>query len=808
MTEDETEKLCHDLIHADDEEEVVTILKSAGYWDDPEAWRDLGDNENNYAAAGAQQTDSVAALVEKLVNSADARLMNACLEAGINPESSEAPQSVREGVARLIEKSPAPEKEHTGKILGWTAEERQQQAMKITLAATGQRSSPCITIVDEGEGQTPRAFPKTFMSLTKSNKLRVPFVQGKFNMGGTGALRFCGSRRIQLIVSRRNPRLLKEPQGTDRNWGFTVVRREAPTGGERSSVFRYLAPIKAPGSKFGEVLHFASEALQIMPKGNDAYVRPTAYGSLVKLYNYQLRGRSNILMRDGLLRATDVRLPNPALPVMFHECRNYSGDSDRSFANPCTGLFVRLEDNKAENLDEVFPLAASLTIDGQELPIRFYGFKQGRFQTYLQSKDGVLFIVNGQTQGNLSTRFYRRNSMKFGAIADSLVTVVDCSNLSMELQEELFMNNRESLADSEFRRDLEKALENVVANHPGIREFNNRRRQEKLKSKLDDDQSITDALKKVMSKSDILNKFFFPGERITNPTDTRTVDEIPSFEGKQFPTFFRHRGRPAGGILKRTCEAGRSVRLLFETDAENLYFDRASSPGLYALTVLKNGSPVTAPGNKNLYNGRATFSFEPEPAFRIGDEISVLLEVTDDSRLDPFICETILTVVPKSEHPLSPSPPIPPPPGPNPGDKQTVPSGIQLPHVEWVSESDWKEYDFDQFSALKIEPVANDEGKEVYDFFLNEDNIYLRNHLVAAKEDFEIIKRHYEVAMVLSALGIIGNFKKGKSAGDSEDIDVSDLVSQASKGLALMMIPIIQQVGGLEPGDSEPATDQ
>ena len=799
MDEEMCAKLCLELIQADSEEEVVSILRVAGFWDDPDAWRDLGDNENNYAAAGAQQTDSVAALVEKLVNSADARLMNACLEAGIDPESDAAPQSVREGVARLIEKSPAPEKEHTGKILGWTRDERLQQAMKITLAATGQRSSPCITIVDEGEGQTPNAFPQTFMSLTKSNKLRVPFVQGKFNMGGTGALRFCGTKRLQLIVSRRNPSLLKNPQGSDRNWGFTIVRREAPTGGERSSVFRYLAPNKPTGSAKGGVLHFPSEALTIMPKGNEPYARPTAYGSLVKLYNYQLRGRSNILMKDGLLRATDVRLPNPALPVMFHECRDYSGDGERSFANPCTGLFVRLEDNKADNLDDAFPLGASLTIEGQKLPVRFYGFKQGKYQTYLQGKDGVLFIVNGQTQGNLSTRFYRRNSIKFGAVADSLVTIVDCSNLSREFQEELFMNNREALADSAFRRDLEKALEKVVASHPGLREFNNRRRQEKLKNKLEDDQSLADALKKVMSKSDLLNKFFFPGERITNPIDTRKVDAAKKFEGKQFPEYFRHRGKDAGEVLRRTCEEGRAIRLLYETDAENSYFDRASSPGSYKLVVAKMGTPLNLTVDETLYNGRATFTIDPDKAIATGDEIEVQLEVTDDSRVEPFVCKTLLTVLPMNNHPPAPRPSPPPPPGSNPGDDQSIPSGIQLPKVDWVKEADWDDHDFDQYSALKIEPVANEAGKEIYDFFLNEDNIYLKNHLASAKDDAAITKRYYEVAMVLSALGIIGNHEKGKKPQEDAEMDVSDLVSQASKGLALMLIPIIQQVSSLEP---------
>ena len=46
-----------------------------------------------------------------------------------------------------------------------------------------QAGRPCLTVADQGEGQTPDTFPDTFMSIQRNNKLRIPFVQGKFNMG-------------------------------------------------------------------------------------------------------------------------------------------------------------------------------------------------------------------------------------------------------------------------------------------------------------------------------------------------------------------------------------------------------------------------------------------------------------------------------------------------------------------------------------------------------------------------------------------------------------------------------------------------
>ena len=48
-----------------------------------------------------------------------------------------------------------------------------------------------IAIGVNTEGQKPEDFPKTFLSLSEKNKEGIPFVQGKFNMGSTGSLRFC-----------------------------------------------------------------------------------------------------------------------------------------------------------------------------------------------------------------------------------------------------------------------------------------------------------------------------------------------------------------------------------------------------------------------------------------------------------------------------------------------------------------------------------------------------------------------------------------------------------------------------------------
>ena len=89
-------------------------------------------------------------------------------------------------------------------ILASTSQRRKELADNILLVVTGSKQKPSYSIIDKGEGQTPEDIPNTFLSLVKENKLNVPFVQGRFGMGSTGVLPFCGDKQIQLIISKQN----------------------------------------------------------------------------------------------------------------------------------------------------------------------------------------------------------------------------------------------------------------------------------------------------------------------------------------------------------------------------------------------------------------------------------------------------------------------------------------------------------------------------------------------------------------------------------------------------------------------------
>ena len=184
-------EICLDLVQADSEKEVINILNNLGVWDNPNNWRYYGDKENNFSVIGNQQSSADTALVEKIVNSVDAVLMRECLRRNINPESLNS-QSVKLAGEEFFDIK-------KGRLSNLNTAKRTEISENISLVATGKKTQPCYSIIDKGEGQNPSRMADTFLSLNDSNKLRIPFVQGKFNMGSTGALQFCGENNITII---------------------------------------------------------------------------------------------------------------------------------------------------------------------------------------------------------------------------------------------------------------------------------------------------------------------------------------------------------------------------------------------------------------------------------------------------------------------------------------------------------------------------------------------------------------------------------------------------------------------------------
>jgi hypothetical protein len=349
----EPSELFERLLHAEMEDEVDKILHDAGFDLGNEfVWRALGDMENNFSTVGNQQTEATAALVEKIINGIDAELMAECFRAGIDPEGPDAPKTMAEAVGRFFHVK-------DGLLANLDSKQQTELAKQLHVVAVGEKTSPSYLIIDSGEGQTPETFPDTFLSLNKSNKIRIPFVQGKFNSGGTGVLQFCGQKNMQLIVSRRQPIApVCDSDWSREQWGFTIVRRMKPTAGRKNSMYVYLAP-------GGKVLHFAADAVKVLPEDRSSVApRPYAvglrYGTCIKLYNFRWKAKS--------IATTDARyelerfLHSPCLPFRLTETRDYRANY---FSTTVAGVWATIgsqdapEDSKVETN---FPAYADLNL--------------------------------------------------------------------------------------------------------------------------------------------------------------------------------------------------------------------------------------------------------------------------------------------------------------------------------------------------------------------------------------------------------------------------------------------------------------
>lgn len=228
--------LFYKLYNSHTEEEVLKVINLNQLLSDPNNWKPYGGNEGNSGTFKGQQGEAVPALIEKVTNSIDATLIKECTIRGINPKSQNAPKSMSEAVELFYGVK-------NGEIGELTEKERRELAENIQIIATGDKHQPSITIFDLGEGQCPEDFEGTFLSLHKNNKVSIQFVQGKYNMGSTGAVVFCGKKKYQLIASKRNIEL---NNGQESNFGFTLVRRHPLSEKENNSLratwYEYFCP--------------------------------------------------------------------------------------------------------------------------------------------------------------------------------------------------------------------------------------------------------------------------------------------------------------------------------------------------------------------------------------------------------------------------------------------------------------------------------------------------------------------------------------------------------------------------------------
>ena len=461
--------------------------------------------------------------------------MKKCLEAGIDPKCSQAPKSMESARTSFFP-------DHRD----WDmASFRNQQAESIQILADGPRGKTSLIIYDDGEGQHPEEFENTFLSLLRGNKNEIHFVQGKYNMGGSGAIVFCGKKRYQLIGSKRYNNMGE--------FGFTLIREHPLSKAEESTKkntwYEYLKiDRKIP-------------AFQADRQNLSLYNRPFTTGTIIKLYSYDLPSGISDISRD-LNQSINEYLFEPVLPVYTIEKEERYPKS--SLRRGLYGLKRRLEQEDNKYVEESFSEDFDDELFGK-MKVTCYIFKtkiddrsvkktkEAIQRAFFKNNMSVLFSINGQVHGHYRSEFITR-SLKFNLLKQHLLIHVDCSNMKPTFRKELFMASRDRLKNGEEQDRYENIWQINSQPKGGRLSEINKRRKDSITVESGDTKELIKSFAKNITRNQELLKLLDQtlnldmrsnGDKNKNTNgSTRKKPrqkELQPFNLQRFPAIFKRR---------------------------------------------------------------------------------------------------------------------------------------------------------------------------------------------------------------------------------------------------------------------------
>lgn len=609
----ENKELLLRLVNAQNENQAEKILKEVE-GKRTLRWWPFGGNEENFGTINNQQTDPIAALTEKPINSIDSLLLRECRLRGIDPEGGSAPKTMSDAVEFFFQVK-------DGDISNLEEGSRRKLAKNVRIIAQGEKDRPCIIVADQGEGQSPANFKNTLLSLHRRNKARIPFVQGKYGMGGTGVIPFCGSKKYELILSKRDPKLLG--QGESDVWGFTLVRK---TPEERLTLMDKHSWFECLVDDNDRILTFDSEFLEILPAKERMY-----HGCYIKMFDYDLPSPS--FVTTDLWRDLNRRLYSPALPILIQEDRTkyLNVTKGKNDTKVLVGNKFRIKKDDRHFLRETISIDADLGPFGHRKvdvvvfkdedkgqPLR----KNREWTTY---DEAIFLTVNGQTH-NTIPRYWLEQKTELNSLANYMLVHIDCTDVSRAVADDIFLGSRDRVRNNEDYRAFQTALETALKENAVLQKLNEEYRQRQI-ARIVPDKSIARSLvASIVSKNPILKGYFGLGEDILTEEVGNAVQQIAEqFTGVFVPTYLKPLKKFEGEIfVKEIRQNARHAIVLLGTDAQNDYFDRTKNNGKFMWH--SNDSKAKIPF-WYLYNGIIFTKVTVEEPI-VGEEFDFSIQVT------------------------------------------------------------------------------------------------------------------------------------------------------------------------------------
>lgn len=613
------------LYNANTEAEIDKVLNDNPIFSDPNNWKPYGNNQGNFGTFESQQNHPVPALIEKITNSIDAMLIKECKLKGIDPKSKDAPKTMNKAVELFYDVK-------DGEIGELAPVERRNLAENIQIIAVGDKKQPSIVIYDNGEGQSPENFEKTFLSLHKNNKTNIHFVQGKYNMGSTGAVVFCGDNKYQLIGSKRH----KELEDEHSDFGFTLVRRHPLTNEEeyefgKATWYEFFCPNN-------QIPTFEIDELDI-----GLYNRKFNYGSIVKLYSYQLpRGSRSDITLD-LWRDLNQYMFHLPLPISVYEKRDYAGKTPNK---PVLGNRTRITIDSRDKIETAISFNIPKEAGLGEIPIEAIIFKASVDHGEFIKNKSIIFTQNGQVHGFEGQSFISQD-LGFSLLKKHLLIHVDCTEIPTSIRQDLFMSNRTHLKQGPKTENLRDAIIDVLKKSSELRRINNERKNSLLHDTESEKELIENLLSKLPVDKDVLNLLrkdgslnFLKkqGDRIQSNGEKKKEQK----KLNRFPSIFNlNLKKNKEGKLYKTVPLNQQGKIEIETDVENDYLFRPAEKGKFEIEILQkrnltdehvNPNPNPHPNEptdiltinrEGPIDGTIRLLIKPNEKAKVGDEVEI-----------------------------------------------------------------------------------------------------------------------------------------------------------------------------------------
>ena len=679
---------------------------------------------------------------------------------GIDLTGADAPRTVTDGVKELVQLRGA----HSG-ILAEVDDEkylREFAESNLVIGVTGgtrREQSLCFTFVDNGEGQHAKDFEDTFLSLSKGNKSDIPFVQGKYNMGSSGVLNYCGRRWYKLIISRRY-------DGSN-DWGWTLVRRRP---GKDTPIAEYYKPVGGVPTFAASVVH----PLRLKSGEPDQKVH-LATGTIIRLFDYNMESAASF--RD-IRESINENLVSTILPFRLMDYR-YPPDSKRGGRRaqgvderPVYGMEFLLLRRDAD--DEV-----EIDDDGQfydpkraqhigdishpdlgHISVRAIVLERdlpGWLKTH-RNNSRVFHAVNGQVQFK-ENRAYLSQTCKLPGLKDRIVVIVDASNLTEAAYNDLWKGDRENIRATEVGQSYRERVTEQIAKSEYLKELQRRIAREETE-KVAQEGQIT-LFQDLVDTDPSIKQLLPGGELVRLPGDVGRLKEKreEEWEGVYSPTFIELIGK---SVREKGAEITTNGlrRLMFKTDVSNDYLTRPDNRGRVSVPadVSNRFAYSTA-----LRNGRLTVTFQSlSDKVEPGDEFKFSVDLHDDAMPEPVTAELVLRVV-KSRRISPPGPPTPPgPDGPwEPGSEEKSTEGRGLPKTQWLTKDGrvvgdsqtraWPENFTDQDGG-----IVDDLGEDRRIYYINYDNAHFRLFLDGERDEVnkKVITEQFRISMLVLMMGL------------------------------------------------------